>query len=59
VPEGFKMPVPILIDFGKNRYAVIRRLVDSPSNTFGVGGLPEKPKKVEFNFNGSVLCYEK
>lgn len=59
VPDGFKMPVPFLIDFGKNRYAVIRRLVDRPSNTFGVSGLPEKPKRVEFNFNGAVLCHEK
>jgi aminopeptidase N len=59
VPDGFKMPVPFLIDFGKKRYAVIRRLVDSPSNTFKVFGLPDKPKKVEFNFNGSALCHEK
>jgi aminopeptidase N len=58
VPDGFKMPVPILIDIGKDRHAVIRCIVDKSSKTFRVN-LPEKPKKVEFNINGSVLCHER
>lgn len=58
VPDGFKMPVPILIDIGEDRYAVIRCIVDKSSKTFRVN-LLEKPKKVEFNINGSVLCHER
>lgn len=58
VPEGFKMPVPVLIEFNKDRYAFIQCLVDKPSNTLR-GPVPEKPKKVEFNVYGAVLCREK
>ncbi len=58
VPEGFRMPVPVLIEFGKDRYAFIRVNVDKTSNTLQ-GPVPEKPKKVEFNVFGSVLCREK
>jgi hypothetical protein len=58
VPDGFIMPVPISIEIGKNRGAVIRGIVDKPSNTLRIN-LPEKPKNVEFNILGSVLCHEK
>ncbi len=58
VPEGFKMPVPVLIEFGKDQYAFIRVNVDKSSNTLR-GPVPQKPKKVEFNVFGSVLCREK
>ena len=58
VPEGFRMPVPVLIEFGKDQYAFIRVNVDKSSNILR-GPVPQKPKKVEFNVFGSVLCREK
>ena len=58
VPDQFKMPIPFHLDFGKDRYAIIRQVVDAPSKTFRVN-LPAKPRNVEFNFYNSVLCYRK
>jgi hypothetical protein len=58
VPATFKMPVPIVIEFGKDRYAITRILVDEPTKTFRIN-LPEKPRDVKFNFYQAVLCSEK
>ena len=56
VSPDFRMIVPILIEFGKNRTAVARLPVDQASKTIRLN-LPEKPKKVTFNYYQSVLSY--
>ena len=53
-----KAVIPFYFDFGGDRHSVVKRLVDAPSKTFRFK-LPMKPKKVEFNFYGAVLCNEK
>jgi len=57
VPDGFQMPVPIYLDFGKDRFAIERILVDEPSKTIRIP-LPEKPQNVTFNYYRSVLAYD-
>jgi hypothetical protein len=57
VPDGFQMPVPIYLDFGKDRFAIQRILVDEPLKTVRIP-LPEKPRNVQFNFQRAVLCYD-
>jgi hypothetical protein len=54
VPDGFKMPVPVHLDFGKDRFAVQRILVDVPVKTVRIP-LPEKPRNVQFNYQRAVL----
>ena len=57
VPDGFQMPVPIYLDFGKGRFAIDRILVNEPAKTVRIP-LPEKPKNVTFNYYRSVLAYD-
>jgi aminopeptidase N len=57
VPDGFQMPVPVYLDFGKDRFAIQRILVDEPVKTVRLP-LPEKPRNVQFNFQRAVLCYD-
>jgi Peptidase family M1 domain len=57
VPTDFKMPVPIYFDFGNGRFAIQRVIVDTPRKTVQIE-LPEKPRKVMFNYYRSVLCYD-
>ncbi|MCI0413390.1 hypothetical protein L0222_11410 [bacterium] len=57
VPDGFQMPVPIYLDFGKDRFAIQRILVDEPVKNVRIP-LPEKPRDVRFNFQRAVLCYD-
>ena len=54
VPDGFKMPVPVYLDFGKDRFAVQRILMDEPAKTIRIP-LPEKPRDVQFNHQRAVL----
>ena len=56
VSEGFKMYVPVTIDFGDNRMARMRVLVDKLETEFDLPPLPLKPKKVIFNDLHSVLA---
>jgi hypothetical protein len=57
VPDGFRMPVPVYLDFGNERFAVQRILVDAPAKTVRIP-LPEKPRNVEFNHQRAVLAYD-
>jgi hypothetical protein len=57
VPDGFRMPVPIYLDFGKDRFAVQRILVDEPVKSVRIP-LPEKPRNVQFNYQRAVLAYD-
>ncbi len=55
VPDGFRMPVPILIDFGRAGSGQAVVLVDKPEETFELP-LPARPKDVELNPRHAVLA---
>lgn len=55
VPAGFRMPIPVQIDFGKNQGGQVMIMVDQPTKTLSVP-LPKKPKKVTFNPGDAVLA---
>ncbi|RMH15990.1 MAG: hypothetical protein D6696_19315 [Acidobacteria bacterium] len=55
VPEGFRMPVPVEVDFGKGQVGQVVVMVDKPRETFTLP-LPKKPKKVTLNPAGAVLA---
>ena len=57
VPDGFRMPVLLYLDFGKDRFALQRILIDEPTKTIRIP-LPEKPRDVRFNHLRSVLSYD-
>lgn len=56
VSEDFKMWVPVLIDFGRDMYAVLRLWVDKPKNQFKLPRAPLEPKRVILNPFHAVLC---
>ena len=55
VPPGFKMPVPVRLDFGRGEEGQIVVLVDEPEKTVRVP-LPAKPRNVELNPGHAVLA---
>jgi len=54
----FRMPVPIAFEFGKNQRQIERVWVAGPETTFEFH-FPQKPKKINFNYEMAVLCEEK
>ncbi len=56
VSEGFKMWIPVLLDFGKDQYAVLRILINKPHATYQLPKAPLMPKKVILNPYHAVLC---
>jgi hypothetical protein len=56
VSQGFKMWVPVLLDFGNDQYAVLQILVNKPHATYQLPKAPLMPKKVIFNPYHAVLC---
>jgi hypothetical protein len=56
VPPGFKMFVPVEIDFGGDRKAYIRLLVDRPELDVTLPPLESKPDNIRFNPFNSVLA---
>ncbi len=50
------MFVNFFIDFGKDRYARIRLMVDKPVTEIDLPLMPLKPKEIVFNDLESVLC---
>lgn len=55
VADDFKMYVNFLIEYGKDRYARIRMMVDKPVFEIDLP-MPLKPKKIVMNDLESVLC---
>lgn len=55
VPDGFRMPVPVKIDFGRGQEGQAVVLIDEPEETFRLP-LPAKPRKVELNPDYAVLA---
>jgi len=58
VPTGFRMPVPVRIDFGGGKSGQAVVLVDKPEETFRIP-LPARPKDVELNPDRAVLAIMK
>jgi aminopeptidase N len=56
VPEGFRMPVAIRVDFAGGKFARARHLIEGPVSEFDLPPLPLEPVKVTFNDLASVLC---
>jgi hypothetical protein len=56
VPETFRMPVPVRIDFAGGRSARVRQLVQGPNTEFVLPIMDEEPRAVVFNDLASVLC---
>ena len=57
VPEGFRMPVPILIDFGDGKVARVRVPIQGARSEFELPLMERAPKAVVFNDLESVLCH--
>jgi aminopeptidase N len=55
VPPGFKMSVPVAVDFGGGRTDHLRVMVDQPEKTFTLP-FAEKPKSLTFNPDSEVLA---
>ncbi len=56
VPDGFKMVVPVHVDFGEVGTAAVPILIDKPEQDFSFDQLPAKPLRVELNYLESVLA---
>ncbi len=56
VPESFRMPVPIRIDFGDGRIAWVRVQIQGARSEFELPLMERAPKAVVFNDLQSVLC---
>jgi hypothetical protein len=56
VPDGFMMVIPIKVIFDDDKLAYLRIRVDKPENEMNLPALPLKPKRIEFNTAGAVLC---
>ena len=55
VSPGFRMLVPVDVEFGKKTVGKLAVFVDQPLETFELA-LPEKPRKVRFNPGHAVLA---
>jgi peptidase M1-like protein len=56
VAPGFRMPVPVRVDFEDGRFTWLRILVQSPSAEFELPLMELAPKAIVFNDLESVLC---
>ncbi len=56
MPDDFKAYAIVAVDFGNNRFARKRILIDKPEVQFKFPTFTEKPLKVIFNDFSSVLC---
>jgi hypothetical protein len=58
VPAGFKMSVPVVVDFGNGKTERLRVMVDEAEKTFTLP-FAEKPKSLTFNPDSEVLAKTK
>jgi hypothetical protein len=56
VSEGFKMLVPVVMNFDKDKFAIIKVLVDKQYAEIKLPQAPIEPKEIVFNPFYSVLC---
>ncbi|HSS50590.1 MAG TPA: hypothetical protein VLX28_16760, partial [Thermoanaerobaculia bacterium] len=55
VPAGFKMSVPVVVDFGNGKTERLRVMVDDAEKTFTLS-FAEKPRSLTFNPDSEVLA---
>ncbi|MFW6175804.1 MAG: M1 family metallopeptidase [Acidobacteriota bacterium] len=55
VPEGFRMPVPVKVNFGRGQEGQAVVLIDEPEETFRLP-MPARPRNVELNPDHAVLA---
>jgi len=58
VTPGFRMPVPVKLEFGKKKSGQVVVLIDEPQEHFSIP-IPAAPKKVVFNPDHAVLAVVK
>ncbi len=56
VSEGFKMVVPVVLNFGEDKYSIVKVLIDKPYTEIKLPKVPVSPKGIVFNPFNSVLC---
>ena len=56
MPDGFRMPVPIRIDFGGDRFAWVRQTIQGGRTEFELPLMEREPQAIAFNDLHSVLC---
>jgi hypothetical protein len=56
VPDDFRMPVPVTVDLGNNRFARLRVNVQGPVTEIDLPLMPGQPRDVRFNELDGVLC---
>jgi aminopeptidase N len=56
VPEGFRMPVPIRIEFGGDRFSWVRQVIQGARTEFELPLMEHEPQAIVFNDLQSVLC---
>jgi hypothetical protein len=56
VPDGFRMSVPIQVEFADGKFTRTRAWIQGPTREFDLPPLPLEPRKVTFNDMASVLC---
>ncbi len=56
VPGTFRMHLPVKVDFGQNRYALLRVTAAGEVSEFDLPLMPAEPKNLELNIFESVLC---
>ena len=56
VSDGFKMVVPVVMNFGGDKYAIVKVLIDKPYTELKLPKVSIEPKGIVFNPFNSVLC---
>ena len=56
VSEGFKMLIPVVMNFDKDKYAIVKVMIDKPYTEVKLPKAPVEPKEIVFNPFYSVLC---
>jgi hypothetical protein len=56
VPEGFMMSVPVKVDFGDDKYTIMRLNITKPYLEFEFPLFSMEPQKLNLNVYNSVLC---
>lgn len=56
VPDSFRMPVPIQVEFADGKFTRMRAWIQGPKSEFDLPPLPLEPRRVTFNDMASVLC---
>jgi hypothetical protein len=59
VPDEFKMPLLIGVNFNNDSTKIVRKWIDGKHSEFQIGPFSEEPSKITFNYKASVLSETK